>query len=90
VDWIPGFTSPESNVGHPSLASPLQHHIQLHKPIFVSQWKTSNIFSKGQHQTRNLCPLFLSFCGLFICLSPLSWVLVYGQTLPLSGHGSSE
>jgi hypothetical protein len=45
LDWIPGFTS-EPNIGHLSLASPPQNHIQLHQPTPVDQWKTSNIFKR--------------------------------------------
>jgi hypothetical protein len=30
LDWIPGFTSPEPNIGHWSLMSPPQNLIQLH------------------------------------------------------------
>jgi hypothetical protein len=72
LDWIPEFTSPEPNVGHWSLASPPQNHIQIHQSTLVRWWKTSNIFSKGPRWMHNLHLVFLPFCGLFIFLFPSS------------------
>jgi hypothetical protein len=66
LDSIPGFTPPKSNTGHWILESPPQNHIHLHQTTPVSQWKTSNIFSKGTHQ--KLMSSFSLFVGcLYSC-----------------------
>jgi hypothetical protein len=74
----------------PQPDAPTLSHTLHHQPTPVSQWKTSNIFSKGTPRTHNLGLHFFLFCGLFLFLSPLFRGLVCGQLLPLSGYGPSE